>query len=149
MTRSAAHRSRGSAAGPLQRNTRPRRPRHRKRSEVDDATRLGQFERLANRALRRFTWVGLNTRAGISHSLERSPHEFETARAVTQVQMQDAGLAGHQAGDVGIGRETQNLVEGRLARAVIADREFADAEQRLSRTRSPRTLPVTVASGTW
>ncbi len=32
---------------------------------------------------------------------------------------------------MGIGGEPQNFVEGRLARAVVADREFADAEQRL------------------
>lgn len=47
------------------------------------------------------------------------------------MQVQHAGLAGHEAGHVGIGGETENFIEGRLARAVVADRQFADAEQRL------------------
>ena len=47
------------------------------------------------------------------------------------MEVQHAGLAGHETGHVGIGGETENLIEGRLARAVVADREFADPEQRL------------------
>ncbi len=32
---------------------------------------------------------------------------------------------------MGVGGETENFIKGRLARAVVADREFADPEQRL------------------
>ena len=62
---------------------------------------------------------------------QRTTHEIQATRTIAQVQVQHAGFAGHEAGHVGIGGETENLIEGRLARAVIADREFADAEQRL------------------
>ena len=34
-------------------------------------------------------------------------------------------------GDVALGRDSQQLVERRLARAMIADRHFTDADQRL------------------
>ena len=57
-------------------------------------------------------------------------HQLEAARAVAQVQMQDAGLAGHHAGDMAFGCDPQQLIERRLARAMVADRDFADADQR-------------------
>ena len=85
----------------------------------------------SNSAWRRFTCVGLKTRAGISLSRSARRTSSRPARAVAEVQVQDAGLAGHEARDVGVGRETQDLVEGGLAGTVIADRDFADAEQRL------------------
>ena len=41
--------------------------------------------------------------------VQRPPHEFESARAVAQVQVQHAGLARHQAGDVCIRGEAQRI----------------------------------------
>ena len=73
----------------------------------------------------------MKTRAGSSLCSSASPHQLETARSVAQVQVQDAGLARHEAGDVAFGCDSQQLVERRLARAVVADRDFADADQRL------------------
>jgi hypothetical protein len=43
----------------------------------------------------------------------------------------DAGLAGDHAGDVGVGGDAQQLVEGRLRGAVVRERELADAEDRV------------------
>jgi hypothetical protein len=43
------------------------------------------------------------------------------------VQVQDARLAAHQSGDVALARHAQELVERRLARAVVADGELAEA----------------------
>ncbi len=62
---------------------------------------------------------------------QRTTHEIQATRTIAQVEVQHAGFAGHEAGHVGIGGETENFIEGRLARAVVADREFADPEQRL------------------
>ncbi len=56
-------------------------------------------------------------------------HQFETACAVAEVKMQDAGLAGHNAGDVTLGGDAQQLIQCRLARTMVADRDFADADQ--------------------
>ena len=47
--------------------------------------------------------------------VERAPHQFQAARAVAEVQVHDAGLAGHQPGDVAVGGEPQQLVERGLA----------------------------------
>ena len=75
--------------------------------------------------------------SGIEHArgqltlLQCLPHQLETAGSVAQVQVQDAGLAGHDSGDVAFGGDSQQLIERRLARAMIADRHFTDADQRL------------------
>ncbi len=58
-------------------------------------------------------------------------HQVEAARPVAEVQVQDSSLARHQARDMGVGREAEQFVERRLTRAMIADGELADAEQRL------------------
>ncbi len=42
--------------------------------------------------------------------------------------MQDTGLAGQQAGDMGIGGDTKQFVEGWLTRAVVADRYFTNPD---------------------
>ena len=62
---------------------------------------------------------------------QRAPHEIETARTVAEMQMDDAGLAAHQAADMRLGGDAQQFVEGRLAAAVVADGQFADADQRI------------------
>jgi hypothetical protein len=93
--------------------------------------------------------VGLNTARRQFARRSALANQIETARAVAEMQMQDAGLAGHHAGDVTLGCDAQQLIERRLARSMIADRDFADADQRFARIPgSPRTLPVSVAGGT-
>ena len=52
--------------------------------------------------------------------------EDKAALAVTQVQVQNPGFAGHQAGDMSIGRQAQYFIEGGLAGAVIAKRHLAN-----------------------
>ena len=61
---------------------------------------------------------------------QRFADQIETACAVAEVEVQDAGFAGHHARDVTLGRDPQQLVERRLARSMIADRDLADADQR-------------------
>jgi hypothetical protein len=61
--------------------------------------------------------------------IQRPAHQVEAAHAVAQVQVDDAGLAAHQAGHMRLGGEPQQFVEGRLAGTVVADRQFADADQ--------------------
>ena len=56
--------------------------------------------------------------------------QCQTARTVAEMQMQDARLARHHAGDVAFGCDPQQLIEGRLARSMVADRNLADADQR-------------------
>jgi hypothetical protein len=46
------------------------------------------------------------------------------------VQVHDAGLAAHQSADMRFGGDAQQFIEGRLAAAMVADRQFADAEYR-------------------
>src|SRR6185436_13793298 len=60
--------------------------------------------------------------------IQRTPHEIEPARSVTDMQVQDPGLVGHEPRDVRIGRDAQKLIERRLTRAMVADRELPDAD---------------------
>ena len=63
--------------------------------------------------------------------IERLAHRREPARAVTHVDVDDTGLAAHQPAHVRVGRDAEQLVERRLARAVIAHRHFSDAEDEI------------------
>jgi hypothetical protein len=63
--------------------------------------------------------------------LEGAADEVEAAGAVAHVQVQDAGLAGDHAGDVGVGGDAQELVEGGLGGAVVGEGELADADDRV------------------
>ncbi len=74
------------------------------------------------------TWVGLKTEAGISLSVERLPDQVEPAGAVAHVKVHDAGLSRHQPADVGVAGDPEQLVQRRLAGAVVADRQLADAQ---------------------
>jgi hypothetical protein len=60
-------------------------------------------------------------------------HQVQPALAVAQVQMQDAGLAGDQPGNVGVAGNTQNLGQGRLAGPVVGNRHLADADDRVEK----------------
>ena len=72
--------------------------------------------------------------------VERLAHQLEAARPVAHVQVHDAGLAAHQPADVRLGRDAQQLVQRRLARAMVADRHLADADDadRCARCRRAR-----------
>ena len=50
---------------------------------------------------------------------------------VAEMQVQDAGFPGHDAGHVRLARDPEQLLERRLAGPVIADRQFADADDRV------------------
>ena len=63
--------------------------------------------------------------------VQRATHQFKPPRAVAQMQMQHAGLAGHQARHMGLGSDPQEFIEGRLAGAVVADRQLAHADHRV------------------
>ena len=84
-----------------------------------------------NSARRRLTWVGLKTRAGSSLFDKASRTNARPRVTIAEMQMQDAGLAGHHASDMALGGDSQQFVQRGLARAMIADRDFADADQRL------------------
>ncbi len=58
-------------------------------------------------------------------------YEIQAALTVTEMQMHDTGLAGDHPRDVSVARNSQQLVPGRLARAVIGERELADADDRI------------------
>src|SRR5208282_3552286 len=55
--------------------------------------------------------------------------KLQAAPAVAHMQVQNAGLTGHQSGDVCGSGEAQQLIAGRLAGAMIANRHFADAKE--------------------
>ena len=50
---------------------------------------------------------------------------------VAHVQVHDAGLSGHEPADVRVAGDPEQLVERRLAGAVVADRQLADAEDEI------------------
>lgn len=60
--------------------------------------------------------------------VERPTHEIEAASAVADMQVHDARLSGHEPTDVRVGRDAHHLIERRLARPVVADRHFTDAD---------------------
>ena len=63
--------------------------------------------------------------------VERLAHRREPARAVAHVDVDETGLAAHQPAHVGVGRDAEQLVDRRLARAVIAHRHLSDAEDEI------------------
>ena len=100
----------------------------RERRDIDDGARAREFEcfleqRLAPIDVRRIENASRQFRLAQNLAYRR-----ESARAVADVQVQDAGLARDQPGDVRIARDAQQLVESRLAGAMVADRQFADAD---------------------
>ena len=81
----------------------------------------------SNSARRRLTCVGLNTRGGNLAGIKHLPDQFQTARAIADVQMQNAGLAAHHPAHVSLRRQPQQLVNRWLTRPVITDRDFTHA----------------------
>src|SRR6185295_11491417 len=60
--------------------------------------------------------------------VEGLPDQGQAAVAVSQMKVHHAGLSGHEPPDVRVARHPEQLVERRLAGAVVADRQLADAE---------------------
>ena len=65
--------------------------------------------------------------------IQRLPHQLEPARPSPDVQVDDAGLARHQPAHVRVTRHPQQLIEGGLAGAVVADGQLADSQTRFTR----------------
>ena len=85
----------------------------------------------SNSAFRRFTWVGLKTAGGISLRSRAWRTSSSPRVAVAHVQVHDAGLSGHEPADVRVARHPEQLVQRRLAGAVVADRQLAHAEDEI------------------
>ena len=130
--------------------TRPRRPRRGTRSRRSVHAARRERERLVEQARLRLTWVGWKTRAGSSVVVERATHELEAARAVAEVEVQDAGLAAHHARRRGSRRRGAASSSKRgLRRAMIADRDLADADDRIDEHDvASGPSPVSVIGGT-
>ena len=80
----------------------------------------------------RFTCVGWKTRGGSSVSSSARRTSSSPRGAVAEVEVEDAGLAAHHPGDVAVGGErAASSSKRRLGRAVVADRDLADADDRV------------------
>ena len=82
----------------------------------------------SNSALRRFTCVGLNTRAGTSLASSACRTSSSPRGAVADMQVHNSGLAAHQPAHVRLGRNAEQFIECRLARAMVADGHLADPD---------------------
>lgn len=92
------------------------------------ATTQSQLTRFFEQSLAAIDMGGLEHARGQFALVEGLADKVQTARAIAQVQVADAGLAGHETRHMGIGRHAQQLVQGGLTRAVIADRQLADSQ---------------------
>ena len=65
--------------------------------------------------------------------VQEPAEQVEASRAVAEVEVEHAGFAGHQPAYVAVGRQPGDLVERRLGRAVVRDRQLAEAQDWLDR----------------
>ena len=91
----------------------------------------------SNSALRRLTWVGLKTAGRELGVVERLADQGQAPPAVAHVQVHDPRLAAHQPAHVRVARDPEQLVERRLAGAVVADRQLAHAEHQIDEHNVP------------
>ncbi len=86
---------------------------------------------------------GMEDGRGDLGMVERVADRAQTAGAVADVEVKDARLPAHQSAHVRVGRDAQQLVLGRLAGAVIADRQLTHAEDEVDE----HEVPAHVAGG--
>ena len=104
---------------------------HRECGDVDRTATLGQPQRFLEQRLAPIDMRRMEDPRRQFGFVQRAAHQCQPAHAVAQMQMQHSGLAGHQSGDVRLGRDADEFIEGRLAGAVVADRQLADADHRV------------------
>ena len=91
----------------------------------------------SKRAAFRLMCVGTNCVGGNLGLVEDAPDQRQAAAAVAHVDVDHAGLAGEEAAAPRLGRDARELVEGRLRRAVVRDRDFADADDLVNQQQVP------------
>ncbi len=60
--------------------------------------------------------------------IQRAPDELEATSSISQVQMKNPGLPGHQAGYMTFAGHTKELIIRRLAGSMVRDGQFAETD---------------------
>ena len=104
---------------------------HRECGDVHDAALLGQVAGLLEQRLPPIHVGRIEHRGRKLAFIDSATHQLQPPLSVAQVQVHDAGLAGHQSADVGIAGNPEQLVQRGLAGAVVADRQLAHAQNQV------------------
>ena len=73
----------------------------------------------------RLAWVGTTWHGGISVSFIRRQQVFEAPRSVAEMDVQDARFSAEHPADAALGGQLGDVLEGRLAGAVVGQGDFA------------------------
>ena len=104
---------------------------HGERSDVDGAAPVAQGQGLVEKRAPAIDVGRIEDPGGQLASIQRLANELQASGAVAHVQVHDAGLPAHEPAHVRVARHAEQLVERRLARAMVADRQLADAEDQV------------------
>ncbi len=104
---------------------------HRERRDVDGTAPPGQCRGLLEQRLGPVDMGRIEDRGRQLGSLQRLSYQLQPAPAAPHVEVHDAGLGRHESAHMGVARHPQQLIQRRLAGAVVADGELAYADDQI------------------